>query len=132
MQAEVRQPLLQGRGAQVNRMPIVLARIGTDIELASMEGNLQDMLNNLEIRYWDLYFQYRNLETAKVARDSSLVTWRIVYDKFVERYRAGAGRGPSPGAVFQLSGRVESALRNLYDAENELRFLLGLRLPTAA
>jgi hypothetical protein len=82
VEIEVRHPLLRGGGVQINRMPVILARIGTDIELMSMQAQLQDMLNNLEIRYWDLYLAYRNLETAKVGRDSALVTWRIVYDKW--------------------------------------------------
>jgi hypothetical protein len=46
-------------------MPIILARIGTDIELTSMQGDLQDTLNNLEIRYWDLYLAYRNLKQPR-------------------------------------------------------------------
>ena len=73
MQVEARHPLLRGRGSQINRMPIILARIGTDIELNNVHANVQDMLNNIEIRYWDLYLAYRNLETNKVARDSAEV-----------------------------------------------------------
>lgn len=126
LQMEVRQPLLQGRGAQVNRMPIVLARIGSDIELAGLQDQLQESLNTLEFRYWDLYLQYRNLETAKVARDSALVTWRIVYDKFVEGLEPVQGEAQAREQYFNFRGQVESSLRNLYDAENELRFLLGL------
>lgn len=83
IEVEARQPLLRGRGSQVNRMPIILARIGADIEIAGLQEQLMFMMNNVEIRYWDLFLAYRNLETAKVGRDSTLVTWRIVYDKYI-------------------------------------------------
>jgi hypothetical protein len=64
MEVEARHPLLRGAGTQINRMPIILARIGSDIEIAALEEQLQDSLNSLEFRYWDLYLQYRQLETA--------------------------------------------------------------------
>jgi outer membrane protein TolC len=126
MQFEARHPLLRGRGSQINRMPIILARIGTDIELTSMVGNLQDTLNNLEVRYWDLYLAYRNLETAKVARDSALVTWRIVYDKFAADVEPVQAEAQAQEQYYNFRAQVEAALRNLYDNENELRLLMGL------
>src|SRR6478735_6416350 len=126
MQMEARHPLLRGRGSQINRMPIILARIGTDIEITNVFANVQDMLNNLEIRYWDLYLAYRNLETAKVARDSALVTWRIVYDKFTNDVEPVQAEAQAQEQYYNFRGSVESSLRTLYDVENELRFLMGL------
>jgi hypothetical protein len=40
LQFEARHPLRRGRGSQINRMPIIISRIGTDIELTAMMGNL--------------------------------------------------------------------------------------------
>jgi outer membrane protein TolC len=107
-------------------MPIVLARIGTDVEILGVQDQLQDMLNNLELRYWDLYLRYRNLETAKVGRDSALVTWRIVYDKFVNDVEPVQAEAQAREQYFSFRAQVENALRELYDAENELRLLMGL------
>jgi outer membrane protein TolC len=126
MQMEARHPLLRGRGSQINRMPIILARIGTDIELTNVYANVQDMLNNIEIRYWDLYLAFRNLETAKVGRDSALVTWRIVYDKVKEGAEPVQLEAQAQEQYYNFRGQVESSLRTLYDVENELRFLMGL------
>jgi outer membrane protein TolC len=126
MQVEARHPLLRGRGSQINRMPIILARIGTDIELLNVYANVQDMLNNIEIRYWDLYLAYRNLETAKVGRDSALVTWRIVFDKFEHGTEPVMAEAQAQEQYYNFRGSVEAALRTLYDTENELRFLMGL------
>ncbi|MCU0880360.1 MAG: TolC family protein [Pirellulaceae bacterium] len=126
VEVEVRHPLLRGGGVQINRMPIVLARIGTDIELMSMQAQLQDTLNNLEIRYWDLYLAYRNLETAKVGRDSALVTWRIVYDKWQNEVEPIQAEAQAREQYFAFRAQVETALRELYNAENELRLIMGL------
>lgn len=84
------------------------------------------MLNNIEIRYWDLYLAYRNLETAKVGRDSALVTWRIVYTQFsletVDQQKEAQAREQ----YYAFRAQVETALRELYNNENELRLLMGL------
>jgi outer membrane protein TolC len=126
LQIEARHPLLRGRGSQINRMPIIIARIGTDRELLGVQSDLQEMLGNLEIRYWDLYLAYRNLETTKVARDSALVTWRIVYDKFGQGVEPVQAEAQAQEQYYNFRGQVESSLRALYDTENELRLLMGL------
>jgi outer membrane protein TolC len=126
LEVEARHPLLRGRGAQINRMPIVLARIGTDIELMSMQAQLQDMLNNVEIRYWDLYLAYRNLETAKVGRDSAQVTWKIVYDKWSEGQEPIQAEAQAREQYYSFRAAVETALRELYNAQTELRLIMGL------
>jgi outer membrane protein TolC len=126
LEVEARQPLLRGRGSQINRMPIIIARIGTDIEMMGLQGQLQDTLNNLEIRYWDLYNSFRQLETAKIGRDSSLVTWRIVYDKWQNGVEPVQAEAQAREQYFAFRAQVETALRELYNNENELRLLMGL------
>ena len=83
-EAEIRQPLLRGRGAFINRMPIVISRIGTDQQIANLESTLQNKVTNIEIRYWELYCAYRRFEAAKTGRKAALETWRIVKDQFDE------------------------------------------------
>ena len=88
------QPLLQGAGAQYNRIAgpynpflgigsrqfngVMLARINTDITLADFEANVRNLVFDVENAYWELYFGYRNLESSKVALTSSLKTWQRV------------------------------------------------------
>ena len=78
------QPLLRGRGTQVNRIPIVVARINEDINLAAFESSVRNLVMDVENTYWDLHCAFRNLETAKIGRDSAQVTWKIVYEKWTE------------------------------------------------
>jgi outer membrane protein TolC len=96
-QGEIRQPLLQGAGVEYNRIAgphgrpglysgVVLARINTDIGLADFEQAVNNLLNNVERAYWDLYVAYRDLDAKMAAREMALQTWRNVY----QRFQAGA------------------------------------------
>ncbi len=125
-EVEARHPLLAGRGAQINRIPIVIARISNDVELLNLQNQLNEMLCNIEIRYWDLHNAYRTLETAKVGRDASLLTWRIVYDKYKQGAESVQPEAQSREQYFAFRAQVEIALRELYNAENELRLIMGL------
>lgn len=126
MEVGFTQPILRNSGVQVNRTPIVIARIGGDRAVANLEAALQKMVDNIEVRYWDLHRSYRDLETAKIARDTTQVAWRFIY----ERFRAGTDPAQSEAQAreqyFTFRAVVEQALRDLHNNENELRFLMGL------
>ena len=125
-EAEVRQPLLRGRGAFINRMPIVISRIGTDQELANLEAQLQNFVTNVEIRYWDLYCAYRNLDSAKKGRDAALETWRIVKDNFDEGADVNIQQVAQASEQYHFfDAQVIDAYNALLNAEGSLRFLLG-------
>jgi outer membrane protein TolC len=126
LEARVDQPLLRGRGEQVNRMPVIIARIGTDTEIAALEDQLQKMVDNIEIRYWDLHRSYRDLETAKTARDTTLTTWRTVYERFTQGVDPAQSEAQSRQQYFEFRSAVETALRDLHNNENELRLLMGI------
>lgn len=89
LEAEVRQPLLQGNGMRFNRIAgpsqtpgnyngVMIARLNTDKELAEFEAAVRDYVSNVENAYWDLYYAYRDLDARIAARDSALDTWRRV------------------------------------------------------
>ncbi|MHB8952481.1 MAG: TolC family protein [Pirellulaceae bacterium] len=126
MSVRATQPLLRGNGAQVNRVPLILARIRTDIALSEFEAAVRNMLLDLENSYWDLQFAYRFLETAKIGRDSALITWRQQY----ELTEGGAGtsqeEAQSREQYFFFRSQMETALRDLFVAENRLRWLMGI------
>lgn len=127
LELELRQPLLRGRGAFIQRMPIVISRIGTDQELANLEAQLQNMVTNVEIRYWDLYCAYRNFDAAKVGRDAALKTWRIVYDQYNEGADVNIQQVAQAGEQYHFfDSQVIDAYNNLLNAETALRWLLGL------
>ena len=114
-QMEIRRPLLQGYGVEYNRIAgpgaipgfnqgVLLARINTDIALATFEGSVRNLVSDVETAYWELYFAYRNLDAAVQGRDTALETWQKVYSLYRcgNERRHGLGRGPGPRAVFPL------------------------------
>jgi len=89
LDAEIRQPLLQGAGSHFNRIAgpnsgpgqvngVLIGRIRSDISLAEFEVSIRDMVSNVENAYWDLYFAYRDLSAKIEARDAALETWQII------------------------------------------------------
>jgi outer membrane protein TolC len=126
LEAEIRQPLMRGRGEFINRMPIVVSRIGTDQEIANLETQLQNYVTNIEIRYWDLYLAYRNLDAAKKGRNAALETWKIVKDQFDEGADVNAQQVAQAAQQFiSFNIQVTEAFNQILNAQNQLRFLLG-------
>ena len=125
-EAEVRQPLLRGRGTFINRMPIVISRISSDQEIANLEATLQNMVTNVEIRYWDLYCAYRGLDAAKTGRDAALETWRIVKDQYDEGAEVNIQQLAQASEQFHFfEAQVIDAYNTVLDAEGKLRYLFG-------
>ena len=127
-EAEIRQPLLQGRGTQVNRIPVVLARLRTDVSLADFECAVRDHVRDVENTYWETYFAYRALEAAKTRRDSVHYIWRVVKNKLDVSVEGGASQNEAlaRGEYYQAKARVEASLVDLFQIESRLRFLMGL------
>ncbi|PHS13231.1 MAG: hypothetical protein COA78_07320 [Blastopirellula sp.] len=121
-------PLLRGSGTQVNRVNVMLARIREDISIADFETNIRNLVSDVEEAYWQLYFAYHNLQAAKAGRDSALQSWRIVHAKHI----IGSGGGEadkeaqSRAQFYEFRARTQGALRDLYKAENSLRYFLGI------
>jgi len=89
VEAEFRQPLLQGAGARFNRLAgpnsvpgfyngVLIARVNTDIGVADFEMGLRDLVSNVENAYWDLYFAYRDLDAKVQLRNAALEAWKRI------------------------------------------------------
>ncbi len=126
LEFEIRQPLLRGRGEFINRMPVVISRINTDQQIANFESTMQNMVTNIEIRYWDLHCAYRNVETAKAGRDGALDTWRTLSETYKEGRASLQDEAQARGQYFFFRGQVEQAWADLLIAEGNLRYLLGV------
>jgi len=139
VEAEMRQPLLQGAGVQFNRIAgpgsipgfnngVIIARINTDIALATFETNVRDMVYDVELAYWELYFAYRNLDAVISGRDSALQTWRRIHALFEQGARGGEAEKEAQAReqYFLFRSSMEQALNTLYQAESKLRYIMGL------
>lgn len=139
IQAEFRQPLLQGAGVTFNRIAgpntipgvyngVLIARLETDQRLAEFEQAVADLLLEVEKAYWTLYLSYRQLDTVVAGRDAALQTWRQVRAKYEVGGRGGSAQEEAQSRQQYLAFRaaVEQSLSSLYKAENNLRYLMGL------
>lgn len=124
MDLEVAQPILRGRGAQVNRAPLILARTRVDVSLADFEAAVRNMLQDIENSYWDLHFAYRFLETARIGRDSAQANWQERHAN-LPKMASVQEEARSREQYFFFRAQMETALRDLLAAENRLRWLMG-------
>lgn len=83
-EASVRQPLLQGSGARFNQIAgpinqpgfrntsgVLISRIDHEVSRVQLEGQLNDMVEEIIAAYWRLNQAYKNLESTKEVRDAS-------------------------------------------------------------
>jgi hypothetical protein len=153
LQAEWKQPLLQGAGVQFNRIAgpgatpgnfngVMLARINTDIALVDFEISVRNLIIDVENAYWELYFSYRALDSAKAGRDSALATWRKIYTLYRIGGKGGEAEKESQAREnyynFRVSvesllggngtslGGFQSIGTGVYQAESKLRYLMGI------
>ena len=141
---ELRHPLLQGAGAEFNRIAgpnatpgnyngVLMARINSDVSLADFEIQVRNLLRDVETTFWELHFAYRDLDAKREGQTLSLEAWQL------ESQRVDAGiRTPDQEAFarqqyYANQASVENALSGLlngtggvYAVERRLRSLLGL------
>ncbi len=138
-QMEIRRPLLQGYGVEFNRIAgpgaipgfnqgVLIARINTDIALATFEAGVRNLVSDVEIAYWELYFAYRNLDTAVQGRDSALQTWQKVYALYIAGAKGGeaASEAQAREQYYLFRSTAEQALSQLYQTESKLRYMMGI------
>ncbi|MEI8372170.1 MAG: TolC family protein [Planctomycetota bacterium] len=138
-QMEIRRPLLQGYGVEFNRIAgpgaipgfnqgVLIARVNTDIALATFEAGVRNLVSDVEIAYWELYFAYRNLDTAVQGRDSALQTWQKVYALYIAGAKNGeaASEAQAREQYFLFRSTAEQALSQLYQTESKLRYMMGI------
>ncbi len=145
------QPLLAGAGAQFNRIAgpvnpfnvlpapglsglspafdgVLLARINVDISLADFEDGVRRLVSDVENAYWELSFAWRNLETSNTALASARQTWKKTYLLYQVGTKGGeaAQEAQAREQYFQFKSQTQALLNELLQAENRLRFIMGL------
>ena len=138
-QMEIRQPLLQGYGVEYNRIAgpgaipgfnqgVLIARVNTDIALATFEASVRNLVSDVEMAYWELYFAYRNLDTAVQGRDSALQTWQKINALYVDGGKGGEASAEAQAReqYFLFRSTAEQAQSQLYQNESKLRYMMGI------
>jgi outer membrane protein TolC len=148
-EATIRQPLMQGRGVEFNRIAgpnaqpgfrttsgVLISRINEDISIAQFEAGVRTYVLEVLNAYWDLNFAYRNYDAAKAARKTAAETWQMIKARAENDLPGGEAdkEAQTRELFFLFEVQVESALNGdprrgvtgVLQAEANLRRLLGL------
>ncbi|WP_442509428.1 TolC family protein [Novipirellula sp. SH528] len=142
--AEARHPLMRGAGTQFNQIAGPLAKPGMyrGVLISQLEHNqarleveqsVSELVRDVAIVYWELFFAYQNLEAKQTALDNARKAW--------EREQQRVAQNVSPADVEALARQqyysAEAGVRNaicgttpgqtgVYNVELKLRTLLAL------
>src|SRR5215471_4554551 len=124
----VTQPLLQGRGSYVNRIPLMVAQVGYKISQENQKQQLLNLINTAETAYWNVIMARENLKVAEAGRTNA--------DEFLKYMQKQLDLGAiSPLDIYnpqqslaatELS--VSQAKFSLTQAEDALRHQMGADL----
>ena len=78
----VTQPLLQNRGAYVNRIPLMQAQSSYKVTGFNLTSTLLSLINNAENTYWNAIFARENVLVSQTARDAAQFNWDFVQKQF--------------------------------------------------
>jgi len=153
LEAEVRQPLLRGAGAEFNRIAgpngtpgqfrgVLLGRLNTDVRLAEFEIGVSDLAAHVESAYSQQSYAYRDLDAKRASRDRALETWRRIHALYVNGRRGGEAEKEAQAReqYFRLHQEVENSLAGnigrlegggvggpgVQQSERQLRRLMGI------
>ena len=103
---------LRGIGTYLQFDGVIIARINTDIRLADFEAGVRNFVSDVENAYWELYFAYRNLEAAKIGRDSASANLAEGHALFVGEARGGEAdkEAQAREQYFFFRGQLETRL----------------------
>lgn len=140
VEAEWRQPLMQGSGTLFNRIAgpnaavgqyngVLIARVNNDVNLADFEASVITLVADVEQAYWDLYNAYRQLEAQLRGRESALKAYQIQLARTEIGLDYNAPLAQTNSQYFLFQSQVENSLagpNGLYALEQRLRYLIGL------
>ncbi|MDG2130348.1 MAG: TolC family protein [Fuerstiella sp.] len=142
--ASYRHPLLAASGVEFTRIAgpvnqafgaitgvsqgVLIARISADISLADFEAAVRNATVDVENAYWDLYLAYRSYDTVVAAHQSAFAIWRKSATRLELRDASLPDELQARDRLYETKSGVESSLNTLYQAETELRRLIGLPL----
>ncbi|MEM6471237.1 MAG: TolC family protein [Planctomycetota bacterium] len=136
IEAQVQHPLMRNRGTYINRIPVMLASMNEDISIATFEGQVRNLVRDVEVAYWDLYLAYRAVSAAAIARDSAQATAEFTKLNFAAGTGSIQEKAQAVGQYFNLQRRLTAALSGsnvpgsdpfgVYGRERILREKLGL------
>lgn len=128
LRMSVTQPLIQGRGTYVNRIPLMVAQVSFKVSQYQQTQQLLTLINTAETAYWNVVSARENLKVAESGRTNA--------DEFLKYMQKQLDLGAlSPLDIYNPQQSlaaadltVSQAKFNLTQAEDALRHQMGADL----
>ena len=128
LRMSITQPLIQGRGSYVNRIPLMQAQVGYKVSQYQQTQQLLTLVNTAETAYWNVIAARENLKVAEAGRTNA--------DEFLKYMQKQLDLGAlSPLDIYNPQQSlaaadltVSQAKFNLAQAEDALRHQMGADL----
>lgn len=126
MNFRLEQPLFRGAGVDVNLAGIGIARASHRASLHGFEANVNQLIRDIQVAYWDVYHTKANVEANEDFVKDARVTWQ----KEVAKQALGASSLPQIAQAREQYERFRQELyrsrRRYLTSERSLRQLLGM------
>lgn len=120
------QPLLNGAGVEVNRVPIVLARINTERSYFQFTDSVQELVRGVVAAYWSLVFA----RTDEWARRIQAEQTDTAVDFAAKRLKVGLADisqlSQARSALARFEANLIAAEANVLQRESALQNILGI------
>ncbi len=121
VEAELRQPLLQGGGITFNRIAgpgaipgvyngILIAKVNNDMNAADFEKNIRNYISDVVNAYWDLYYAYRDLDAKQVAFERSRETWQAYQAMQTANLQGGASEALAREQFYRFQSELQDSI----------------------
>jgi len=121
LEAEIRQPLLQGAGLAFNRIAgpgaipgvyngVLIAKVNNDMNAADFEKNVRNYVSEVVNAYWDLYFSYRDLDAKQIAFDRSHETWQAYQAMQSASLQGGASEALAREQFYRFQSELQDSI----------------------
>lgn len=111
---------------------ILIARLRLDAQKSEFERNVNNMLLNVEVAYWNLYQAYGQLYSFEEVMRIAHRAWLINLAKYKAGTKGPADYFPVLGQYEEFRGQRIAALGEVLDKERNLRRLIGLPIEDGA
>ena len=122
----IEQPLVQGRGQEVNELGIRIARVNHRQSLHEFERTVQELLRDTQLSYWNLVYAILNESSLRRSVDAA----RQTREQLVQQFEVGRAdlADLAHGTLYSegVEAELARAAGGIQDAEQQLRILLGL------
>jgi outer membrane protein TolC len=122
----LRQPLLRGAGVDVNRSPIVVARLRSDQSLWEFKREVLHWTASIETAYWNLYAANVALRATERVLPLSQEVVRILESRLEFQKAIPADVAQARTAFIQFREQRIALMQRVLENEAVLRNLLGL------